>query len=76
VAPIEAIFQGGVFKPLGEVMLPENQRVKLQIEPIDAQYARDWLERVRNHQQEMLERHGGYFPDSTLDIAEDRMRDV
>jgi predicted DNA-binding antitoxin AbrB/MazE fold protein len=76
MAQIEAIFQGGVFKPLSEVALPENQRVKLQIEPIDAEYARAWLERVRKHQQEMLERHGGYFPDSIPDIAEDRMRDV
>ncbi len=76
MAPIEAIFQGGVFKPLHAVELPENQRVRLQIEPIDAEYAHTWLERVRKHQQEMLERHGGYFPDSTPDIAEDRMRDV
>ena len=63
VAPIEAIFQGGVFKPLDEVELPENQRLRLEIEPIDAEYAQHLAsERVRKHQQEMLERHAATSP--------------
>ena len=35
MAQIEAIYQGGVFKPLGEVKLPENQRVTIDIKPIE-----------------------------------------
>lgn len=31
----EAIFTNGVLKPLQEVMLPENQRVRLIIEPVE-----------------------------------------
>ena len=30
---VEAIYQDGVFKPLGEVSLPENQRVTVVIAP-------------------------------------------
>ena len=29
--PIEAVFENGVFKPLGEVRLPEHQRVSLVV---------------------------------------------
>jgi predicted DNA-binding antitoxin AbrB/MazE fold protein len=31
---IEAIYQNGVFKPLGAVGLPENERVRLRIESV------------------------------------------
>lgn len=76
MAQIEAIYQGGVFKPLGEVKLPENQRVRLNVEPIDdAAYALAWLARVREMHRQFIEKHG-YLPDSTPDIAEDRMRDI
>jgi predicted DNA-binding antitoxin AbrB/MazE fold protein len=76
VGQIEAVYQGGVFKPLGEVTLPENQRVRLSVEAIEPRDELDWLDRIRILQRELLERHGGPFPDSTLDIAEDRNRDV
>lgn len=75
MAQIEAVFQGGVFKPLGSVALAENQRVRLIMEPLAASDARAWLERVRARQQAFVARHG-FLPDSTPDIAEDRTRDV
>jgi predicted DNA-binding antitoxin AbrB/MazE fold protein len=31
---VEAIFQEGMFKPLGPVELADNQRVRLSIQPI------------------------------------------
>jgi predicted DNA-binding antitoxin AbrB/MazE fold protein len=33
---IEAIYEGGVFKPVGPVALPEKQRVRLDVRPVDA----------------------------------------
>lgn len=74
MSQIEAIYQGGVFKPLGEVSLPENQRVRLQFQPVEEKDVRAWLEGVQKLQRELFQRHG-YFPDSTLDIAADRARD-
>ena len=32
---IDAIFRNGVFKPLQEVNLPENQRVRLSVQPFE-----------------------------------------
>lgn len=72
---IEAVFADGVFKPLGGVSLPENQRVRISVEPISTPDPMAWLERVRKHHRQVLERRGP-FPDSTIDIAEDRDRDV
>lgn len=31
---IEAIYQGGVFRPVGAIELPEGQRVRLRVEPL------------------------------------------
>jgi predicted DNA-binding antitoxin AbrB/MazE fold protein len=71
---IEAIYQGGVFKPLEPVDLPENERVQLEIVKLSPETdIPAWLERARELQQRLFQRHG-YFPDSTLDIAEDRAR--
>jgi predicted DNA-binding antitoxin AbrB/MazE fold protein len=70
---VEAIYQNGVFQPLQDVGLPENQRVRLSIQPLDAGDARAWLARVRQRQQRIIAERG-YFPDSTPDIAEDRRR--
>jgi hypothetical protein len=64
-----------VFKPLTGVSLPENRRVLLSVEPISAPDPMAWLERVREHHRQVLERRG-LFPNSTTDIAEDRERDV
>jgi predicted DNA-binding antitoxin AbrB/MazE fold protein len=76
VGQIEAVYQGGVFKPLGEVTLAENQRVRLSVEAIEPGEEPDWLDRIRILQRELLERHGGPFPDGTFDIAEDRSREI
>lgn len=74
---IEAIYQGGVFKPEGAVHLRENQRVRLSVEPAEAKDWSTWLEEVKRAQQAVLDRRAGIpLPDSTADIAEDRMRDV
>jgi predicted DNA-binding antitoxin AbrB/MazE fold protein len=74
---IEAIYQGGVFKPEGTVHLRENQRVRLSIETVGSRDWSVWLEDVQKAQQAILDRRGGIpLPDSTGDIAEDRMRDV
>ena len=40
---IEAIYQGGVFKPLKEVRLAENQRVFLSFQTPTAQDVAAWL---------------------------------
>src|SRR5207249_376717 len=66
----------GVFKPLDKVELNENQRVRLHFAPAPKKDVLAWLERIEEHHREFLERHGGPLPDSTPDIAEDRMRDV
>jgi predicted DNA-binding antitoxin AbrB/MazE fold protein len=74
---IEATYRGGVFQPDGDVNLKENQRVRLIIQPIEPADALAWLERAKEHRRQILERRGGQpFPDSTPEIAEDRMRDA
>ncbi len=70
---VDAIYQDGVFKPLEEPGLPENQRVRLSVQPIAACDARDWLARVQQRQQRIISQRG-HFPDSTTEIAEDRKR--
>jgi len=71
---IEAIYQGGVFKPLKEVRLPENQRVFLSFQTPTAQDVVAWLAEVREFQQRIVDKRG-CFPDSALDIAADWVRD-
>jgi len=70
---IEAIYQGGVFKPLGSVALAENQRVRLNFQRLTGDHVGKWLETVRRLQNEIIEKRG-FFPDSTSDIAADRKR--
>jgi predicted DNA-binding antitoxin AbrB/MazE fold protein len=72
---VDAIYQGGVFRPAGPVDLPENQRVHLRDEPVRAEDMRGWLSAVEQWQREFVARRG-YLPDSTYLIAEDRMRGV
>jgi predicted DNA-binding antitoxin AbrB/MazE fold protein len=74
MAQIDAVYQGGVFRPLAEVKLPENQRVRLNIQPIEQVDSNSWLKEVQQLQQRIIEQRG-YFPDSTADIAADRLRD-
>jgi predicted DNA-binding antitoxin AbrB/MazE fold protein len=71
---IEAIFQGGVFRPLHSVNLPENQRVTLTVQPLRVNEVRVWLDQVHQLHQQIIKRRG-VFRDTTPDIAADRMRD-
>jgi predicted DNA-binding antitoxin AbrB/MazE fold protein len=73
MTPVDAIYQDGVFKPLQTVELPENRRVRLSIEPVEAHNVGAWLDEVRQFQQRLLAERG-CFPNSALDIAEDRHR--
>lgn len=70
---LEAIYQNGVFKPLEAVGLPENQRVRLSVEPLEARDVSAWFAGVQQRQQRIIAERG-YFPDSASDIAEDRRR--
>jgi predicted DNA-binding antitoxin AbrB/MazE fold protein len=70
---VEAIYTSGVFKPLGQVTLPDNQRVRLIIEPAEAGRPEPWLEAVRDFHRQLLANHG-VLPDSTPEIAADRRR--
>jgi len=70
---IEAIYENGVFRPLGEVGLPENQRVKLDVQPINSD-AVAWFAEMRRAREEIAAKYGP-FPDTTAMIAEDRRRD-
>jgi predicted DNA-binding antitoxin AbrB/MazE fold protein len=70
---VDAVYQNGVFKPLQNVDLPENQRVRLSVQPVEANDIQAWLTEVRELQQRIVAQHG-YLPDSALSIAEDRQR--
>ena len=70
---VEAIYQNGVFKPLQDVELAENQRVQLTVQPVKGSDVRAWLAEVQELRQRIIAERG-YFPDSTADIAEDRRR--
>lgn len=73
---IEAVYQNGVFKPLRPVSLPENQRVRLSVHEVPEGDVQAWLEKAERLHQRILARRGRYLPDSTPDIAADRLRDV
>ena len=69
---VDTIDRNGVFNPLEVVALPENQRVRLSVHPLEAEAdVRVWLTRV---QQRRINVERGYYPDSAADIAEDRRR--
>jgi predicted DNA-binding antitoxin AbrB/MazE fold protein len=70
---VDPIYQNGVFKPLQEIGLPENQRVRLSIQPAESIDVRTWLAEVQELRQRIIAKRG-YFPDTTPDIAEDRRR--
>jgi predicted DNA-binding antitoxin AbrB/MazE fold protein len=71
---VEAIYAGGVFRPLRGVSLPENKRVRLSIQTLEPSDARAWLSEVQAFQRRIIAERG-CFPDSTTDIAADRARD-
>ena len=70
---VDAIYQNGVFKLLQGVGLPENQRVRLSVQTVEAGDARVWLAEAQDLRQRIIAQRGE-FPDSSLDIAEDRRR--
>jgi predicted DNA-binding antitoxin AbrB/MazE fold protein len=70
---VDAIYQNGVFKPVQDIGLPENQRVRLSVQPVEASDVRAWLAEVQELRQRIIAQRG-CFPDTTLDIAEDRRR--
>jgi predicted DNA-binding antitoxin AbrB/MazE fold protein len=70
---VEAVYQDGVFKPVQEVALPQNQRVRLTVESVPRNEILQWLDEMRKIQQPILDRVG-FLPDSTPEIAEDRRR--
>ncbi len=72
MSTVEAVYQEGVFRPLGHVDLAENQRVRLHVEPAEAVHWRAGLEQVR-HLQQRLAGVAGRF-DSAAEIARDRLR--
>ena len=55
------------------VVLPENQRVQLDVKLMERDDMLAWLEKAKQNQQSILDRYG-VLPDSTPDIADDRMR--
>jgi predicted DNA-binding antitoxin AbrB/MazE fold protein len=76
VFTVEAVYQGGVFKPLGEVKLEENQRVTLHVNPVPtAAEALAWLEKARRFREQLAAKYGT-FPNCTPEIAEDRRREI
>ena len=70
---IDAIFRHGVFQPLAPVHLPDNQRVRLNFESAVEETPQSWLQHVRRLHTALVARTGT-FPDSTGDIAADRLR--
>lgn len=70
---VDAIYQDGVFRPLEPVVLSENQRVALCVEPIQKEDALAWAKRVSQVRENVALRCG-VLPDSAIDIAADRVR--
>jgi predicted DNA-binding antitoxin AbrB/MazE fold protein len=70
---IEAIYRHGVFEPLEPVDLREEERVELTVTSCQKPTFEEWMGQVRANREAMKERHG-LLPDSTPDIAADRMR--
>jgi predicted DNA-binding antitoxin AbrB/MazE fold protein len=66
-------YQNGVFKPLQDVRLPDNRRVRLSIQPLEGADVRAWLAEVQEMRQRIIAERG-CFPDSAPNIAEDRRR--
>lgn len=71
---IEAVFQRGVFRPLGTVLVREDEKVVLNIRSVGRQDPLSWLREIDQLHQRILSERGP-FPDSTPEIAADRQRD-
>lgn len=70
---VDAIYQNGIFKPLQDVQLAENQRVRLSFQPLETVDIQAWLDAIQEQQKRIIGERG-YFPDSAASIAEDRRR--
>jgi predicted DNA-binding antitoxin AbrB/MazE fold protein len=70
---IEAVYEDGVFRPLGKVQCKEHERVHLTIELTQRAQSDCWLTAVQEFQHQLIANHG-VLPDSTPDIAADRHR--
>ena len=75
MAHLEAIVENGLLRPMQRLPFAEHQRVWVRVEPIGSRDVTGWLASVERHQHAVLTRCG-VLPDSTSDIAEDRMRDA
>jgi predicted DNA-binding antitoxin AbrB/MazE fold protein len=71
---VEAIYHDGVFEPVERIDLPENQRIRLSVQAVDVDDGHSWLKRTKEL-RERIEQQQGLLPDSTPDIAADRLRD-
>jgi predicted DNA-binding antitoxin AbrB/MazE fold protein len=71
MSTVDAIYASGVFKPLEEVKLPENLRVRLTVDTSQPWAVDSWLHAVQTFHQQLIAQHG-VFPDSTAAIAADR----
>lgn len=69
---VQAVYQNGVFKPLSPLTISENQIVELSIHP-PREMTPDWVAHLREV-REQLGRGKPLFPDSALEIAQDRQR--
>ena len=73
MSTVEAVYASGVFRPLVDVGLAENQQVRLTIETHERSPIAPWLDAVRAFQRELTAKYG-VLPDSTPEIAADRRR--
>jgi predicted DNA-binding antitoxin AbrB/MazE fold protein len=58
---IDAVYVDGQFRPVREVNLPENARVRLTVQPLPTW--EEWLARVAAHREAMFAKLG-YYTDS------------
>jgi predicted DNA-binding antitoxin AbrB/MazE fold protein len=72
---VEAVYEDGIFKPVGTVALTNKQSVRLTIEVLDKSELPldEWFEQTREFRERMRAKYGT-FPDSTESIVEDRRR--
>ena len=72
---IDAIYENGIFRPIGPVSLPENARVKVTVASPPKKDILTWVKEMQAIHAEYLKSHPP-MPDSTPLIAEDRNRGV
>ena len=73
MSQLDAIFRHGVFQPLFPVHLPEEQPVRLNVEPMTRETPEEWLANIVQLQAPVVRRQG-ILPDSAVEIAADRQR--